>query len=36
MRISNALAAIILSSQEDTFFMSVQDLTGTGAQEEIH
>jgi len=36
MRISNALVVIILLSQEDTFFMSVRDLMGTGTQEEIH
>ena len=35
-RILNTLAEIILFSQEDTFFMSVQDLMGTGTQEEIY
>ena len=36
MKTSNVHAATIPSSQEDTSSMSVQDLMGTGTQEEIH
>ena len=36
MKTSNVLAATIPSSQEDTSFMSIWDLIGTGTQEEIH
>ena len=36
MKNSNVYAEIILLNQEDTFFMIVQGLMGTGTQEEIH
>ena len=36
MKNSNVYMEIILSNQEDTFFMIVWDLMGTGTQEETH
>jgi len=35
MRTSNVYAIIIPSNREGTFFMNVEDLMGTGIQEEI-